>query len=811
VIGVVVVSHSRALAEAALTLARQMVPPDAPLRVAVAAGAADGSLGTDATAVAAAIEEVDGPEGVLVLLDLGSAVLSAEMAVELLPPEPGRRVRLTPAPLVEGLVAALVLAATGANLDAVAEEAERGLVAKQTHLADQDQQLAVPAGQAAPAGPSIEVMVSNPHGLHARPSARVVALAQQYEAMITVENLYTGRGPVAAGSLSAVATLDARQGHRLRVSASGPQAEEALRAVRDLAERGFGDNEPPSRQPGQVPSTRGSGLDLAMGPALVRRGKPDTAAYRPGDIEQEMRRSRAAVAAVSARLTDLEHHTMDEAGAIFAAQRALLADPEIAGAVDADLADGVSAVTAWQQRLDAVARRFEALEDAYQRERAADVRSIQALVLRALTGAPEGAVAGDVPVILVVDELDAATAASLDANRVAGIVVTARARTGHGAIVAASRGIPLFIGAGREAAEIRDGQRVAFDTRRHKLWTSFSRDDVRGWPAYLAERRRERAAALDAARQPALTRDGTRVPVLANLGSVADAEAAVASGADGSGLVRTEMLFADRRDPPSVDEQTRTLLALARALRGAPLTVRTWDVGGDKQLPFLALPREDNPFLGVRGLRAFQGRNAPLPSELLADQLTAVCRAARETPIRVMFPMVTSRAELDAVLSVLREAAGTVPSEGLRVGIMVEVPAAALTVRSLAAGLDFVSIGTNDLTQYALAADRGNDAVADLADPLTPAVLRLVDLVGRERPQGVTVAVCGDLASRPDAVPLLLGLGVNELSCVPAIVPEVKAAVRLVDLGQARALAREALLAPDAAGVRALLTAGGSG
>jgi phosphoenolpyruvate-protein phosphotransferase/dihydroxyacetone kinase phosphotransfer subunit len=767
VIGVVVVSHSRALAEAALTLAWQMVPPDAPLRVAVAAGAADGSLGTDATAVAAAIEEVDGPEGVLVLLDLGSAVLSAEMAVELLPPEPGRRVRLTPAPLVEGLVAALVLAATGANLDAVAEEAERGLVAKQTHLADQDQQLAVPAGQAAPAGPSIEVMVSNPHGLHARPSARVVALAQQYEAMITVENLYT--------------------------------------------ECGFGDNEPPSRQPGQVPSTRGSGLDLAMGPALVRRGKPDTAAYRPGDIEQEMRRSRAAVAAVSARLTDLEHHTMDEAGAIFAAQRALLADPEIAGAVDADLADGVSAVTAWQQRLDAVARRFEALEDAYQRERAADVRSIQALVLRALTGAPEGAVAGDVPVILVVDELDAATAASLDANRVAGIVVTARGRTGHGAIVAASRGIPLFIGAGREAAEIRDGQRVAFDTRRHKLWTSFSRDDVRRWPAYLAERRRERAAALDAARQPALTRDGTRVPVLAHVGSLADAEAAAAAGADGSGLVRTEVLFADRRDPPSVDEQTRTLLALARALRGAPLTVRTWDVGGDKQLPFLALPREDNPFLGVRGLRAFLGRNAPLPSELLADQLTAVCRAARETPIRVMFPMVTSRAELDAVLSVLREAAGTVPSEGLRVGIMVEVPAAALTVRSLAAGLDFVSIGTNDLTQYALAADRGNDAVADLADPLTPAVLRLVDLVGRERPQGVTVAVCGDLASRPDAVPLLLGLGVNELSCVPAIVPEVKAAVRLVDLGQARALAREALLAPDAASVRALLTAGGSG
>jgi phosphocarrier protein FPr len=289
---------------------------------------------------------------------------------------------------------------------------------------------------------------------------------------------------------------------------------------------------------------------------------------------------------------------------------------------------------------------------------------------------------------------------------------------------------------------------------------------------------------------------------------VADAENAVAGGTDGSGLVRTEMLFADRWDSPSVAEQTETLLALAEVLQGRRLTVRTWDVGGDKSLPFLALPREMNPFLGVRGLRAFLGRAAPLPSRLLADQLTAVCRAAREAPISVMFPMVTRRAEVDAALSLLREAAGADPPQRLQVGIMVEVPAAALAVRSLAAGLDFVSIGTNDLAQYSLAADRGNDAVADLADPLSPALLRLIHLVGQERPEGVTVAVCGDLASRPEAVPLLLGLGVDELSCVPAMVPEVKAAVRGVHLGQAKTLARDVLQASDAAGVGALLADG---
>ena len=289
--------------------------------------------------------------------------------------------------------------------------------------------------------------------------------------------------------------------------------------------------------------------------------------------------------------------------------------------------------------------------------------------------------------------------------------------------------------------------------------------------------------------------------MLANLGSLADAELAAAYGADGSGLVRTEMLFADHRDAPTVTEQAERLRALADAFGDRPLTVRTWDVGGDKPLPFLPLPREANPFLGVRGLRAFLGPDAPLPPQLLADQLAAIARTA---PVGVLFPMVTHRGEVDAALALLRDAVGDLPSD-LRVGIMIETPAAALNVGALAAGLDLVSIGTNDLTAYTVAADRGSDAVADLADPLTPAVLRLIDLVVRERPDGVTVAVCGDLASQPEAVPLLLGLGVQELSCAPPMVPEIKAAVRRTELASARALAVEAIQAPDADAVRALL------
>ena len=797
-IGIVVVSHSRALAESAVALASEMVALDSPLRVAVAAGVADGGLGTDATAVAAAIEAVDGPDGVLVLLDLGSAVLSAELAVELLPPDPGRQVRLSAAPLVEGLVAALVLAATGADLDAVATEAEQGLAAKRAHLGDAGPPVRPPAASGPPAM-SIEVTVTDPHGLHARPAAAMVALASRYDAGLQIENLDAGTGPADARSLSAVATLDARSGHRLRLSATGPQAAEALRAFERLPGTRFTDDPRPRRPARSVP---GSGLDLALGPALVRRA-PDLTAYAPGDVAEETRRSRAAVATVDARLADLEQRRRGDAGAILGAQRTLLTDPEIIEAVAADLAAGVSATEAWQRRLDAVADRFAGLADPYQRERAADVRSVQHALLRALTGTSEDQPDPGSRVILVVDELDVATATSVDPEQVAGIVVAARGRTGHGVIVAGSRGIPLFTGAGAATTAVASGQQVAFDARRDRLWTSVSEEQAQRWPAYVAERQAEQAALVAAAQEPAVTGDGVAVPVLANLGSLADAELAAAYGADGSGLVRTEMLFADRVQAPSVAEQAAQLRALAEAFGDRPLTVRTWDIGGDKLLPFLPLRREPNPFLGVRGVRAFLGPGAPLPAQLLADQLAAIARTA---PVGVLFPMVTHRGEVDAALALLREAVGSEQSADVRVGIMIETPTAALGMRSLAAGLDFVSIGTNDLTAYVLAADRGSDAVADLADPLTPAVLRLIDLVVRERPDDVTVAVCGDLASRPDAVPLLLGLGVQELSCAPPMVPEIKAAVRRTELASARALAVEAIQAPDPEAVRALLS-----
>ncbi|WP_433023480.1 phosphoenolpyruvate--protein phosphotransferase [Kribbella sp. CA-294648] len=635
----------------------------------------------------------------------------------------------------------------------------------------------------------------------------MVGLAQRFDARVTLTNLTTGKGPVEAGSLSMVATLNAQQGHRLRVGASGPEAAEALAALGALADRGF-DDLPASAPPTAVVGKSGSGLDVAVGAAILADQEVDLSNYQAGDVDAERQRAHDARAVAEAQLTALRDETARTVGvaeaSIFDAQLALLGDVLVLDAVFRAITQGAdkSAPEAWKAALDAVAASFEALDDPYQRERAQDVRSVRDRVLRALVGRDETAAAGPelaaggsgaggsgpaVGGVLVVRELDAATAAGVDAERIAGIAVRAAGTTGHGVIVARSRGIPVITGIGD--VEVPTGALVGFDARAHEFVVEPA-DGGERLRAVVRERAGEREAALAEAERPAVTVDGRTIAVLANVGSVQDA--LDARGADGSGLVRTEVLFGERRVAPTVEEQVEAFRAIAAALGGKPITIRTWDIGGDKPLAFLAQEREANPFLGERGIRVFRRR-----PELLRDQLTAICRVAVETPVHVMFPMVTTAEEVAWALEEL--AAIGRPAE-LKVGIMVEVPAAALRISTLAAGLDFVSIGTNDLTQYTTASDRGNSAVAGLADGLDPAVLQLIDCVVREVPPGVEVAVCGDLASDPDAAVLLAGLGVHELSAVGPQVPTVKARLRRTDLTQVAA--SKALTMPSAAAVR---------
>ncbi|GAB3817654.1 phosphoenolpyruvate--protein phosphotransferase [Kribbella italica] len=780
-----VVSHSRALADAAVGLASEMVAADNRPVIAVAAGLDETTFGTDAAAVAEAIGAADGPDGVLVLLDLGSAVLSAEMALEFVDPETAARVKLSSAPLVEGLVAAVVTASTGASLDAVAAEAGRGLAGKQDHLGEAapEEPAAVSAGQL-----TLDVVLRIEHGLHARPAAKLVGVVGQFDAQVTVRDLDADRGPVDAGSLSRVATLNAQQNHRLEFAAGGPQATEALEAIQALADRDF-DDVPPSTEVVQAAS--GSGLDVAVGPAMVVDAEVDLSSYVAGDNEHD--RLEQALRQAEQQLSGLKDKAPADQAGIFDAQAVLLRDPAVLEAV----AGSTNVATFWKKALDELAASFDGLDDAYQRERAQDVRSVRDRVLRALTGAPEGAEPAPGSV-LVVPELDAATAAQVDAS-VAGIAVRAAGTTGHGVIVARSRGIPLITGIGD--ITVADGVTVGFDARTGSFLVE---PDRQAFATTIQERQDERDAALRAVDEPATTVDGRTIPVMVNVGSVQDARDA--RGADGSGLVRTEVLFGDRRTAPTAAEQVAAYREIAAALNGKSITIRTWDVGGDKPLRFLPQAAEANPFLGERGIRTFRHATPEQPTaasaqpgrhELLKIQLDAIREVAAATPVQVMFPMVTMAEEVAWALRQL----GPRP-DGLKVGIMVEVPAAALRIETLAVGLDFVSIGTNDLTQYTTAADRTNTAVAPLADGLDPAVLRLIDRVVRQVPLGVHVAVCGDLASDPLAAPLLVGLGVQELSAVGPQVALVKAKLRQISAVDAAMAAATALTLDSAAAVR---------
>ncbi|HSN42882.1 MAG TPA: putative PEP-binding protein, partial [Propionibacteriaceae bacterium] len=409
--------------------------------------------------------------------------------------------------------------------------------------------------------------------------------------------------------------------------------------------------------------------------------------------------------------------------------------------------------------------------DPYLRERGQDVRSLRRLLLLSLLGTLTDAPPTSEPSVLVVDELDAATASTLDPATTLGVVTTTGGATGHGVIVATSRGIPVLTGS-PGAAALHDGDAVAFDPLTRQLWVDPTPEEILDLQQRATMRDAASTEASAHASEPARTRDGRRVVVEANIASLADATVGRASGAEGSGLVRTELLFGHLATAPTPQEQADVFVAIGEALGGEPITIRTWDVGGDKPLPFLAQSAEANPFLGERGLRTM--RRVP---DLFADQLRAIVLASTRTPVRVLFPMVTEPQEVEWARGILASVLHELDADPIPVGIMIEVPAAAVRAADFAPLIDFASIGTNDLTQYTTATDRGNGLVAHLARADSPAVLDLIRATCTAlapRP----IAVCGDLASDTTMTATLVGLGVTELSVRAPLVGLVKQAVR---------------------------------
>jgi phosphocarrier protein FPr len=829
VVGLVVVSHSEALAEGVVALAREMGGEELALE---AAGGMDepGALGTDAERVRAAIERAMSDDGVLVLMDLGSALMSTEFAIEML--EGGGRVLMSEAPLVEGTVAAAVAARGGASLEEVAAEARGALAMKASQLgvdggaAAGEADAAPQADAAAVPDAEARLEVRNAIGLHARPAALFVGIVRDYDAEVRVAK-EGGGAPVRATSLTNVVALGARFGDTLLVTASGPQASEALDALRALADEGFGDGIASGRAPEPAPAptaqapaaavrapTAGEVLSgvpasagVAIGPARHLGRAPGPPPERAADgaepegerLDDAIAAAREAIArdreAVAARAGD------DEA-AIFDAHVALLDDEALLGPAREAIAGGATAERAWHDAADQVAALYRSLDEPLLRERATDVLDVGRRVVAAITG--DEAAGPTEPGIVIARELTPAEAAGLDPELVRGIATAHGSATAHAAILARALGLPAAVGLGDALLAIDEGMALLLDGEAGTLQVDPDEDVLREAAERGERLAARRAAAHERAHEPGATRDGTRVEVFANLGSAAEAATAVEMGAEGVGLLRTEFLFLDRPQLPDEDEQVETLRQIAVALDGRPLVVRTLDAGADKPLPALPMPPEVNPFLGVRGIRLTLER-----PEILATQLRAILRVAAEHPVKAMLPMVATLGEVRAARALLDEARRATGIDApLELGIMVEVPAAALTAGRLAEHVDFFSVGTNDLTQYTMAAERGDERLAGLLAGPQPAVLRLVKAtVEAAAAHGRWVGVCGELAGDPAAAILLAGLGVTELSMAPALVAEAKAALRAVDLADARAAARAALDAEDADEARRLAAA----
>jgi phosphocarrier protein FPr/phosphocarrier protein len=648
------------------------------------------------------------------------------------------------------------------------------------------------------AGPKAERALILPlrHGLHARPAARIAECARDFDAQVEI---VADKGR-AASALSAVAMLALALPHgaRLLVRATGVDAERAVEAVTALIESGMGEGlaiiAPVEEAVVEAPlpeQLRGvaAAPGLASGPAwkLVRH-RFDVAEQGQG-IEQE----RAALAE-ALRVLRAEPDAQEGAAAsIAAAHRAFLADPELLAAAERGIADGQSAGFAWREAVGGFITLLEGAGDARFAERIDDLRDLEGRVLAVLNGAPV-AVEAPAGAILVAEELLPSQLMALAGSGIAGITTAGGGPTSHVAIIAAGLGLPMLAALGHDVMRIADGTTLLLDGSTATL--------VIDPPAERLDRMRDeatrraifRAEAETRAHDLAITTDGTRIEVVANLGSLDEAHAAERAGAEGCGLLRTEFLFLDRPSPPDEEEQHATYQAIADALGGKPLIVRTLDIGADKPAPYLPMPAEENPALGLRGLRLGLARPA-----LMETQLRALARVRGD--VRIMLPMVVEPAEVRRVKAMLSAITDRPPS----LGIMVETPAAAMLADALAVEADFFSIGSNDLSQYALAMDRSNPAVAAQLDALHPAVLRLIAAtVAGGNTQERWTGMCGGMAADALAVPILIGLGVTELSVPPSAVAETKERVRRTSRAPARDLAHAAMAADGAEAVRSL-------
>jgi multiphosphoryl transfer protein len=662
------------------------------------------------------------------------------------------------------------------------------------------------------------LVVTLRQGLHARPAALLAQRAKSFGAQISLG----AHGRTAnARSVVAIMALGVRQGDELSIEARGAEAEQAVASLvaalqealrtegaahRDAAAHGaaaHGGAAPRGTAAllhagtfAAVPAVAG----LAVGRATrIERREIDVAETGAG-AAPERARLEVARSHVRARLARVAETGSAARRDIIAAHLEFLDDPQVNEQADELIGLGKSAGFAWRAAIRRAIAALEMLDDSRLRERADDLLDVESHVLLALAGEarpmtiplPERAV-------LIADDLLPSELTALDAKRLVAICLARGGVTSHVAILAAAMEIPMLVGLGSAVRDVAAGTLVIVDADGGTLETAPTAAAIAQAQMRVDARRMQRAKAQAEAQGECRALDGTRIEVFANLGNLADAAAAAANGAEGCGLLRTEFLFLDREAAPDEEEQLAAYQGIAAALGTRPLILRLMDVGGDKPLRYLALPAEENPALGLRGVRTALAHPA-----LLRTQLRAALRVQPAGCVRLLIPMITDVEEILAVRGIIGELESELGSRvRVQVGAMIETPAAALMASGLIREVDFLSIGSNDLTQYTLAMDRGHPQLAGRTDALHPAVLKLVAAAASAGvAAGKMVAVCGGVAADRCAVPILLGLGVRELSVVPAAVPAIKRQIRALEIGACRELAAACLELGSPAAVR---------
>ena len=667
-----------------------------------------------------------------------------------------------------------------------------------------------------------DLVLKNPLGLHARPSATLIKIIKSFSSQVVILNKDNGK-ECPANSLTALMGLATVLGSKLQITVTGPDAKEAMAAIVDGFNSGLGEavadelpaddevmaDEPPLLGPVAGTDGRLPGVKAAPGMAIgtlyhLVHELPDYPEEGVG-VSDEMGQLDYGISKANESLqqlvTKMEQEHVGGHAEVFVAHQQLLEDPVIRDRARSLIEAGKSAMWSWHRSFLAEADEMRKLDNPMLAARATDVEDVGLRVLRILMGVDDARAQLPDNTIICLEDITPSEVVTLDRTKVIGIVTLHGGATSHAAILAGSLGLPYLVNIPASVRDYDNGTDVILNTNRGYMLVNPTQEEIERTITRQKRAADELAAALQVADQPAITLDGHQVEIAANIANQDDAEKAVKMGAEAVGLLRSEFLYMERAIEPSLAEQVSAYEGILAVMgKDRPVIIRTLDVGGDKPLAYLPLPREENPFLGERGVRI--GINRPA---MLRKQIRAILQAANAGHARIMFPMISSLDEFRAVKRLVQEEqekAGVT----VEVGIMIEVPSAALLADHFAKEVDFFSVGTNDLTQYTLAVDRGHPKLAARVDGLHPAVLRLINMtVQAANREGKWTGICGSLASDPDAVAILVGLGVQELSISVPTIPVVKARVRGLNYSECQSLAQEALKLDSAEDVRRLM------